>query len=142
MSNGSENKKAALVNRGSTFALSRNRLQLLHRINQVSETPMALLGLAWFCLMVVDLTRGLRSTGQNITTIIWVVFIADFILRLTLAPRKVVYIRKNWLTVIALILPALRVMRCVRDAAQPVTTARATPGAYPGLDQLWHARPW
>ena len=114
MSNGSEGKGAPAADSASTFALSRNRLQLLHRINKVAETPMALLGLAWLCLMVIDLTSGLGATRQNITTIIWVIFIADFILRLTLAPRKMVYIRKNWLTVIALILPALRVVRFVR----------------------------
>lgn len=114
MSNDSEGKDAPPADAESTFALSRNRLQLLHRMNKVAETPMALLGLAWLCLMVIDLISGLSATGQNITTIIWVIFIADFILRLTLAPRKMVYIRKNWLTVIALILPALRVVRFVR----------------------------
>ncbi|MDQ1833729.1 potassium channel family protein [Massilia scottii] len=99
---------------GNAFALSRNRLQLLRKMNAVLETPMALLGLAWFCLMVVDLTRGLSAVGQNITTFIWVVFIVDFAMRLTLAPRKLIYIKKNWLTVVALLLPALRVLRFSR----------------------------
>ena len=57
---------------------------------------MALLGLVWFCLMVVDLTRGLSSTGQNIATAIWIVFICDFGLRFALAPRKLAYIR-HWI---------------------------------------------
>ncbi|QYF91810.1 ion transporter [Massilia sp. PAMC28688] len=98
----------------TSFALNRNRLQLLHRIHNALETPMALLGLAWFCLMVVDLTRGLGDTGNTATTVIWVIFIADFALRLILAPRKLAYMRKNWLTVIALVLPALRVLRFAR----------------------------
>ena len=100
--------------RGTAFALSRNRLQILHKINGALETPMALLGLAWLCLMVLDLTRGLGTSGENVTTAIWVVFIVDFAIRLILAPRKLVYIRKNWLTVIALLLPALRVLRFAR----------------------------
>ncbi len=100
--------------RVGSYALSRNRLQLLRKLNAALETPMAVLGLAWLCLMVLDLTRGLGTTGENITTLIWVVFIVDFAIRLTLAPRKLVYIKKNWLTVIALLLPALRVLRFAR----------------------------
>lgn len=98
----------------SAFALSRNRLQLLRKISAVFDTPMALLGLAWFCLMVVDLTRGLSSLGENATTLIWVLFLVDFAIRLTLAPRKLGYIRKNWLTLVALLLPALRMLRFAR----------------------------
>lgn len=96
------------------FALSRHRLLLLKKINDWSETPMALLGLAWLCLMVIDLTRGLGSTGDNLTTVIWIIFIVDFVIGLVLAPRKMAFIRRNWLTVIALILPALRVVRFIR----------------------------
>lgn len=98
----------------NTFALSRNRLQLLRKLNNLLETPMALLGLGWFSLMMIDLTRGLSNFGENITTLIWIVFIVDFAVRLTLAPRKLAYIKKNWLTVVALLLPALRVLRFAR----------------------------
>lgn len=98
----------------TAFALSRNRLQLLHKLNDLLETPMAFLGLAWFCLMVIDLTRGLGNMGQNIATLIWIVFIVDFAMRLMLSPRKLAYIKKNWLTAVALVLPALRVLRFAR----------------------------
>ncbi len=114
MTNGSAGGGPPPAKESTRFALSRNRLLLLRKVSELAETPMALLGLAWFFLMVVDLTRGLGSTGQNATTAIWVVFIVDFVLRLTLAPRKFAYIRRNWLTVIALILPALRVVRFAR----------------------------
>lgn len=114
MRNDVEHNPALSGGAGNRFALSRNRLQLLRKMNAVLETPMALLGLAWFCLMVVDLIRGLSAVGENITTFIWIVFIADFAIRLTLAPRKLVYIKKNWLTVVALLLPALRVLRFAR----------------------------
>lgn len=106
--------QASAGDRGTTFALSRNRLQLLRKINQFMETPMAVLGLVWFCLMVLDLTRGLGPTGQSVTSWIWGIFIADFALRLVLAPRKFKYIRHNWVTVIALALPALRMVRFAR----------------------------
>lgn len=114
MRNDVEQDPALSGEAGKRFALSRNRLQLLRKMTNVLETPMALLGLAWFCLMVVDLIRGLSAVGENITTFIWIVFIVDFAIRLTLAPRKLVYIKKNWLTVVALLLPALRVLRFAR----------------------------
>jgi len=114
MTIGSAGAKPPPSNHQTRFALHRNRLQLLRRITALAETPMALLGLAWLCLMVVDLTRGLASTGQHATTLIWIIFIIDFAVRLTLAPRKLTYMRNNWLTVIALILPALRMLRFVR----------------------------
>lgn len=111
-----EGKKTAQAPDGpaAAFALSRNRLKLLRKINTALETPMALLGLVWFCLMVLDLTRGLGATGEHLTMLIWGVFIVEFALQLTLAPRKLVFLRKNWLTVIALMLPALRVLRFAR----------------------------
>lgn len=114
MSNGSQQQQQDSEEAAGKFALSRHRLQLLRRVSEMSETPMALLGLAWLSLMVIDLTRGLGSTGQNLTTVIWIIFIIDFVIRLTLAPRKLAYIRQHWLTVIALVLPALRVVRFVR----------------------------
>lgn len=114
MNNRTKGQEAAARQPGARFALTRNRLQLLHKVSRMAETPMALLGLAWLCLMVVDLVRGLGQTGQSIATLIWIIFIADFAIRFTLAPRKLAYIRTNWLTVVALILPALRVVRFVR----------------------------
>lgn len=96
------------------FALAKNRLQILHRIERGLDVPMAVLGAAWLALMVIDLVRGLGSTGTTLVNLIWVIFILDFLLRFALAPRKLVYLRRNWLTVIALTLPALRIFRFAR----------------------------
>jgi voltage-gated potassium channel len=72
---------------------------------------MAILGVVWLGLMVVELVGGLGPLGTTAVTVIWAAFIVDFLLRLTLAPRKLVYLRRNWLTAIALLLPALRMFR-------------------------------
>lgn len=114
MDKGSLGQPSAPAARAHTVALRRNRLQLLQRLGAALETPMAVLGLAWFCLLLVDLTRGLGATGQNLTTLIWIIFVIDFAVRLVLAPRKLNYIRRNWLTVLALLLPALRMLRFAR----------------------------
>ena len=75
---------------------------------------MILLGFIWLVLLVIDLTRGLNPLLQHLTTTIWAVFILEFLLRLVIAPQKLRFFRRNWLTIIALIVPALRVFRIFR----------------------------
>jgi voltage-gated potassium channel len=96
------------------FAAAKNRLQILYRLENMLEMPMAALGAVWLGLMVVELVWGVSPFGQNIATAIWIVFILDFMLRFTIAPRKLRYLRRNWLTAIALMLPALRIFRFAR----------------------------
>ena len=87
------------------------RLQALHELGEWLETPMVVLGFAWLALLVVDLTQGLTPALELAGTLIWAVFILDFLLRLSLAPEKRDFLRANWLTVLSLILPALRFAR-------------------------------
>ena len=96
------------------FALARNRLQILRQIEAALETPMAILGMIWLGLMVVELAWGLGRAGGNLMTGIWLTFIVDFMVRLMVAPRKLVYLRRNWFTAVALLLPALRMLRFAR----------------------------
>ncbi|WP_420473730.1 ion transporter [Noviherbaspirillum sp. ST9] len=96
------------------FALARNRLAILRRLEAALEIPMAVLGVVWLVFMVVELVYGLGTAGATAVTAIWVVFIADFLLRFAVAPSKGVYLRRNWLTAIALLLPALRMLRFAR----------------------------
>jgi voltage-gated potassium channel len=51
---------------------------------------------------------------EIIGTIIWVVFILNFTAEFVLAPHKVTYLRRNWLTAISLLIPALRIFRVFR----------------------------
>ncbi len=94
--------------------LDRERLELLAHVGRVLETPMLVLGFAWLVLLVVELTRGLSPLLEAVGTAIWIVFILHFALEFVLAPRKANYLRRNWLTVLSLVLPALRVFRIFR----------------------------
>lgn len=96
------------------FEIARNRLQILHRLERGLETPMAVLGIAWLGLLVLELVRGLSPLGQDLVALIWAAFILDFVLRLSLAPRKWRFLRRNWFTLLALLLPALRLFRFIR----------------------------
>lgn len=94
--------------------LERERWRLLLRLERWLEMPMVLLGFVWLALLVVELTRGLDARLEWLSAAIWAVFVFDFLLRLGLAPRRLAYLRRNWLTVVALFLPALRIVRVVR----------------------------
>lgn len=108
------NQKNARENEIIRFEVAKNRLRILHRLESALETPMAILGVAWLGLMVVEFVRGLGGFGANLVTVIWVLFILDFLLRFALAPRKLVFLRRNVLTAVALLLPALRMFRFAR----------------------------
>ena len=75
---------------------------------------MLVLGFVWLALLVLEFTRGLSPGLEVAGTVIWVVFILDFALKFTLAPDKTNYLKANWLTALALAVPALRVFRVFR----------------------------
>ena len=103
------------------------RRQILDQLERWLETPLVLLGLVWLILLMIELRWGLSPFLETIGTLIWVIFIIDFALRLIISPDKLQYLKQNWLTAIALILPALRVLRLVR-IARLFRTARAVRG--------------
>lgn len=84
------------------------------RIDRILEGPMAVLGFVWLALLLVELTRGLTPALQFASVVIWVIFILDFLLKLVLAPQKLRFLKKNWLTAISLFIPALRIVRFAR----------------------------
>ena len=94
--------------------LERERAKLATRIGRALETPMTVLGFVWLVLLVVDLTRGLSPLLDRLSYGIWALFVLQFVAEFVVAPRKIAYLRRNWLTAIALILPAVRVLRVFR----------------------------
>ena len=94
--------------------LRHERYELLQRLNDWLDTPMLVLGFVWLALLVQELVNGLTPFWQGVGTVIWIVFIIDFLLQFTLAPAKKRFLKQNWLTVISLFIPALRAFRIVR----------------------------
>lgn len=95
-------------------ALNSERKAALEQLEDWLETPMLMLGFAWLTLLIVELVRGLTPLLESIGVVIWIIFILEFTLKFTLAPDRFAYLRRNWLTAIALLLPALRVFRVAR----------------------------
>ncbi len=92
----------------------RQRRHLLTRVSRLLDRPMTALSLVWLVLLVLDFTQGLSAFLEQVNLAIWGAFIVHFALELTIAPDKLEYLRRNWLTAVALVLPALRVLRVLR----------------------------
>lgn len=78
------------------------------------ETPMLILSFVWLLLVIVELTWSSTPLLGFMSTAIWIAFLAEFALRLALAPDKLRFARHNWLTMIALAAPALRLLSVLR----------------------------
>lgn len=75
---------------------------------------MIVLAFAWLALFIVEVVWGARRWIDVAGWVIWAMFIVEYAVGFILAPRKWTYVRKNWLKAIALLAPALRVLRMVR----------------------------
>ena len=94
--------------------LLKERKRLLTSVENLLEGPMIFLGFAWLALLVVELIWGLIKPLEYASIAIWIIFIIDFLIKFILAPVKIYFLKKNWLTAISLIIPALRVFRIFR----------------------------
>jgi voltage-gated potassium channel len=90
------------------------RSRVLTELEDWLEKPMMILGAVWFCLVLVELIWTTSDIFELIGTMIWVVFIAEFALRFTLAPNKLLFLRSNVITILALVAPAFRFLRAFR----------------------------
>jgi voltage-gated potassium channel len=94
--------------------LRRERWALLASIIRLTEQPMIVLSFAWVVLVVVDLARGLTAPLLLATNAIWILFIVDFLIKLIIAPSRLLFLRKHWITAASIALPAFRVLQAFR----------------------------
>jgi voltage-gated potassium channel len=100
------------------------RWNALEELDAWLQTPMLVLSFLWLVLVVVELVWGSFDALETFGTAIWIAFLIEFAVRLALAPGKVAFLSRNWITVIALIVPAFRLFRAFRI----VRVARAARG--------------
>jgi voltage-gated potassium channel len=116
---------------GDGEALDHERLRLLQHLDDRLEMPMVILGFAWLILLVIELLFASvwerNPFLETLSTAIWVAFLVHFAIELVLAPRKAAYFRSHWLTVVSLLVPALRVFRVLR-VVRAFRAARAARG--------------
>ena len=114
------------------------REQLAH----LAEIGLTALSLVFLGLLVVEyavpLTPARARWLELAGWFIWLVFAIDFVVRFALADAKMRYLRQNWLTVLALALPAFRVFRAARAvrAIRSLRLARLVTGTNRGARAL------
>ncbi|MEX0272315.1 ion transporter [Leptolyngbyaceae cyanobacterium UHCC 1019] len=108
-------------------ALEHERSELLQQLEDWLDIPMLVLSFIWLALFVLELTYGLNSFLEGLSITIWIMFIVEFGIKLLLAPRKVAYLKAQWLTAISLLLPAFRTVRIIR-VFRVLQTTRAVRG--------------
>lgn len=95
------------------MASARLRWRLLRDLDEWLRWPMAVLSLVWLGIVVWELLSGSTDLLASIGTVIWIIFIVEFLVRFALAPDKKAFLKSNWLTIIALAVPALRLFRAL-----------------------------
>ena len=91
--------------------IDNERREILQTLESWLETPLLLLGFVWLALLIAEFVWGESPLLNGLSNVIWGIFIIDFAVKFILAPQKIEYLKSNWLTVIALVLPALRIFR-------------------------------
>ncbi len=103
------------------------RWALVDQLDEWLEIPMLVLSIIWLVLLVLEMTRGISPFLETLGNVIWIIFGIDYGIKLLLAPEKIEYIKQNWLTLLALALPALRIFRAFQ-AFKLLRAARAARG--------------
>lgn len=95
------------------------RLRLVVTIERMLDGPATYLAFVFAAALIIELV--LTAEGREIPVIlgwiqmsIWVFFIVHFVLGMAIAPDRLRYLRRHWLTAVSLAVPFLRVIRIFR----------------------------
>ncbi len=97
------------------------RWELLGHLQALLEPAMALLGLVFLVLLLMEYAGAELGFFDDAEIgwalqAIWVVFLVEFAVRLLIAPAKGAFLKSNWLGALSLALPFLRPFRAFQAA--------------------------
>ncbi len=107
-----------------TAAERAERWQLLRTLDRLLEAPLVVLSFVWVGILVVEFAGGSDTRLDVLFYAIWAIFIFEVVIELVIAPDRLAYLRRSWLKIAALLVPALRVLR-VFTALRFLRAARA-----------------
>jgi voltage-gated potassium channel len=90
------------------------RWELLGNLQAIVHPLLNLLSFLWFILVFVDLTYGLSGFSLVLMYVVWAFFITHYAVELIIAPSRLAFLKANWLGLIALPIPALRMLALLR----------------------------
>ena len=99
----------------STFKTT-ERDKLIEKISKFTESPLIILAFAMIPLLlgpyIWDLSDAEKETFSRLDNIIWLLFVINLIVKLIISPRRLSFLKSNWLEVIV-VLPYLQPLRIV-----------------------------
>jgi voltage-gated potassium channel len=95
-------------------SLTEARSEVLQQLEDWLDLPMLVLSFVWLALFIIELIWGLNPLLNTVSTVIWILFILNFLLEFIVAPHKRTYLRQNLITIGSLALPALRTLKVLR----------------------------
>ena len=96
------------------------------------ERPMLLLSFVWFLVIITELVKGITPGLLSLGTVLWALFVCYFGLRLAIAPDRALFLKRNWLFVLAILVPMLRLVPFL----QSFSLARALTATF-GMQVVW-----
>ena len=104
----------------------------LHSLPGKLERPMLLLSFLWFLVIVTELVSGTSPILQGLGTLLWASFVFYFSLRLAIVSNRVSFLKRNWLFVLAILVPLVRFVPYL----QSYPLARALTATF-GMQVIW-----
>ena len=96
------------------------------------ERPMLFLSFVWFLVIITELVNGMSPLLLSLGTVLWALFVIYFGLRLAIVPSRVLFLKRNWLFVLAILVPILRFFPFL----QTLPLARALTATF-GMQVIW-----
>jgi voltage-gated potassium channel len=96
------------------------------------ERPMLLLSFIWFLVIITELVNGTSPMLLSLGTVLWVLFVIYFGLRLVIVTDRAIFLKRNWLFVLAILVPVLRFFPFL----QRLPVARALTATF-GMQVIW-----
>ncbi|MDQ3506905.1 MAG: hypothetical protein M3494_02645, partial [Actinomycetota bacterium] len=94
------------------------REEMREKLDRYLDVPLALASVVVVLLVVIQLTGEVGEPWSGriefLSWAVWSLFFLEFAAKFALAPVKRRYLRKNWLDVLILLLPFLRLLRTLR----------------------------
>lgn len=88
------------------------------RVDHIFHVPMLVLAFLILPLLALELFGNLSPIGEVLVEVgfwvVWLAFLAEFSIKISIAESKWRYVRHNWLDVMVILLPLLRPLRVLR----------------------------
>ncbi len=104
----------------------------LSKLDKKIAVPMLFLSFVWLCILIMELVNGTNPTLSDFGTMLWIIFVLYFLLRLRIASSPKALLKKDWLFILAILVSVLRFF----PTLQPLLFVRGLTFTF-GMQLIW-----